>query len=219
MLDSFDAGLRALRNMTHTTLIDIPSLTKLVLRVAFRMVQKVDMRNASLLEEYDSLAKVQEKTIVKDLVIRDRQGLEALTYYVEKVTVVDECCNESGITAIDFTPCERLRELRVGDECFKNVNELKLVGLNALESVVIGENSFTLHKNGHSNDPNHRFYLKNCPSLKAVKMGRYSFSDYSVIEIESVDALEAIAMGDLNEWSYCFYHASLELKSILLHSK
>ena len=216
MLDSFDAGLRALRNMTHTTLIDIPSLTKLVLRVAFRVVQKVDMRNASLLEEYDSLAKVQEKTIVKDLVIRDRQGLEALTYYVEKVTVVDECCNESGITAIDFTPCERLRELRVGDECFKNVNELKLVGLNALESVVIGENSFSKQDCFASEDPSRRFYLKNCPALKELKMGYGSFSDYSVCEIESVDALEVVEMGDLDTTHKCcnFYWSSLVLKSV-----
>ena len=216
MLDSFDAGLRALRNMTHTTLIDIPSLTKLVLRVAFRVVQKVDMRNASLLEEYDSLAKVQEKTIVKDLVIRDRQGLEALTYYVEKVTVVDECCNESGITAIDFTPCERLRELRVGDECFKNVNELKLVGLNALESVVIGENSFSKQDCFASEDPSRRFYLKNCPALKELKMGCGSFSDYSVCEIESVDALEVMEMGDLDMTHKCcnFYWSSLVLKSV-----
>ena len=48
-------------------------------------------------------------------------------------------------------------------------------------------------------------------------MGRYSFSDYSVIEIKNVDALEVIEMGDLNDWSYCFYNASLELKSALLH--
>ena len=105
----------------------------------------------------------------------------------------------------------------IGDYCFKYVGNVTIAGLKKLESVVIGKNSFTKHKNSHSNDPNHRFYLKNCSKLKSLKMGRYSFSDYSVCEIESVDALEAIAMGDLNEWSYCFYHASLELKSVLLH--
>ena len=125
-------------------------------------------------------------------------------------------CNESGITAIDFTPCERLRELRVGDECFKNVNELKLVGLNALESVVIGENSFSKQDCFASEDPSRRFYLKNCPALKELKMGCGSFSDYSVCEIESVDALEVVEMGDLDMTHKCcnFYWSSLVLKSV-----
>ena len=44
-------------------------------------------------------------------------------------------------------------------------------------------------------------------------MGRYSFSDYTVCEIVSVPSLEVIEMGGLNEYSYNFYYASLELKS------
>ena len=50
-------------------------------------------------------------------------------------------------------------------------------------------------------------------------MGCYSFSDYSVIEIENVDALEVIEMGELNEKSNNFCYASLELKSILIHNE
>ena len=79
--------------------------------------------------------------------------------------------------------------------------------------------SFTKNKNGYSQDPNRHFYLKNCPKLKSLKMGRYSFSDYKVIEIENVDALEVIEMGDLNEESFNFAYASLELKSILIHNE
>ena len=102
---------------------------------------------------------------------------------------------------------------------FMNVNETKLTGLYYLESVEIGMNSFTQHKNGYGNDPNRHFYLKDCPKLKSLSLGRYSFSDYTVIEIENVDALEVIEMGDLNEVSYNFLWASLELKSILIHSE
>ena len=76
-------------------------------------------------------------------------------------------------------------------------------------------------KNGYGNGRNRHFYLKNCPKLKSLKIGRYSFSDYTVIGIESVDSLEVIEMGDLNnkEISYNFYHASLELKSILIKNE
>ena len=48
-------------------------------------------------------------------------------------------------------------------------------------------------------------------------MGRYSFSDYSVIEIGNVDALKVIEMSDLNQESCNFHLASFELKSILIH--
>ena len=110
-----------------------------------------------------------------------------------------------------------LESLEIGNECFMYVNEVKLIGLGELESVEIGMNSFTQHKNGYGNDPDRHFYLKNCPKLKSLKMGRYSFSDYSVIEIENVVALEVIEMGEYDEDSYNFYYASLELKSILIH--
>ena len=43
---------------------------------------------------------------------------------------------------------------------------------------------------------------------------RFTFSDYTVCEIENVPSLEVIEMGDLNEvYGYFFYYASLELKS------
>ena len=47
----------------------------------------------------------------------------------------------------------------------------------------------------------------------------WSFLDYKVIEIENVNALEVIEIGDLNEVSFIFQHASLELKSILINSE
>ena len=89
--------------------------------------------------------------------------------------------------------------------------------MSFLNSVEIGMNSFTRKKNDCGDDPSRQFSLKYCPSLRSLKMGRYSFSDYSVIEIENVDALKVIEMGDLNQESCNFHLASFELKSILIH--
>ena len=88
--------------------------------------------------------------------------------------------------------------------------------MSFLNSVEIGMNSFTRKKNDCGNDPNRHFYLKYCPSLRSLKMGHHSFSDYTVCEIENVDALEVIEMGDLNQDSCNFHLASFELKSILI---
>ena len=112
-----------------------------------------------------------------------------------------------------------LQELSVGDYCFENVKELRLVGVSGLKRVAIGSNSFTKSKNGFGSDPNRRFQLKDCSALTELRVGRYSFSDYSVCEIENVNALEEIEFGDLKQVSPNFESASLELKSILIHSK
>ena len=80
---------------------------------------------------------------------------------------------------------------------------------------MIGENSFTKRKNDYGNDANRKLYVKNCDALKELKIGRYSFSDYSVIEIENVNSLELIEIGEVNRESNSFGYASLELKSEL----
>ena len=80
---------------------------------------------------------------------------------------------------------------------------------------MIGENSFTMKKNSYGNDANRKLYVKNCDALKELKIGRYSFSDYSVIEIENVNSLELIEIGEVNRESLNFCYASLELKSEL----
>ena len=133
--------------------------------------------------------------------------------------IIDNGVSQSDFTELDLSRFLQLKSLAVGDHCFSYVNEVKLIGLSELESVEIGMNSFTQHKNSSDNDSTRHFYLKNCPKLKSLKIGRYSFSDYSVCEIENVDALEVIEMGDLNEESNNFHWASLELKSILIHSE
>ena len=132
-----------------------------------------------------------------------------------EVLIVDcLACNDESCTALDLSSYVSLKVFEVSDGCFKYVEEVKLIGLNQLERVVIGKNSFTKRKNGWpSYDPNRHFYLKNCERLRELKIGRRSFSDYSVCEIENVPSLEVIEMGELNEWSYIFDSAPLELKS------
>ena len=132
---------------------------------------------------------------------------------VTELVITANCCNEAEWSVFDVSGLKWLKSVEIGDECFEYVNEMKLIGLNQLESVIIGMNSFTKEKNSYGNDPHRHFYLKNCERLRELKMGRYSFSDYSVCEIENVPSLEMIEMGDLNERSYNFLWASLELKS------
>ena len=147
--------------------------------------------------------------------------VHALTSLASTVTqvIIDNGVSQSDFSELDLSRFLQLKSLSVGDHCFSYVKEVKVVGLSELESVEIGMNSFTQHKNSSDNDSTRHFYLKNCPSLRELRIGRYSFSDYSVCEIKNVDALEVIEIGDLNELSNNFDSASLVLKSILIHSE
>ena len=153
----------------------------------------------------------------KNATVCSMSDLASIESGVTHITVSDNCGNENTAASLYFTRFTQLKELVIGDDCFMNVDQLNLIGLSKLRSVVIGENSFTQHKNDAGEDPNRHFYLKNCPSLREMRIGCYSFSDYTVIDIENVNALETIEIGSLSRDSYNFRYASLELKSILIH--
>ena len=140
---------------------------------------------------------------------------------VTDLVIGSRVCPFENVTVLDLSVYPRLKTLVIGNNGFEYVTVFNITGLSELESVEIGMNSFT-HDNSESEEtpvPNGQFYLKNCPKLKSLKIGKDSFSEYTVIEIESVDALEVIEMGELDKESCSFYYASLELKSILIHNE
>ena len=100
----------------------------------------------------------------------------------------------------------KLTSIQMGDNCFKYTEELKLIGMKGLERVLIGENCFTKKK---GDKESYGLYVKNCESLRELKIGNHSFEEYSVCEIESVGSLEVIEVG-----SDCFKNVNeLKLKS------
>ena len=129
---------------------------------------------------------------------------------VEVMIVDNNACNDKCFTALVLSVFSNLKVFEVGDYSFSFVEEVMLIGLNRLERVVIGKHCF---RKIFKKYPNRHFYLKDCERLKELKIGRYSFYDYSVCEIENVPSLEVIEMGELNEDSFNFWYASLELKS------
>ena len=234
------------RNVKSVELVEIPLLEACVLPSAFKCVEELKIENGGKLEGLRELKELVEKkrkeeeerrkeeeereriererkeaeeAAKRKAVIRCKSDWDCVNRHIGMIEVSDKCCNEEGLKELDLRGFMNLRELKVGNECFLYVEEVKLIGLSELESVVIGMKSFTKEKNSSGRDPNRHFYLKDCPKLKSLNMGCYSFSDYSVFEIENVNALEVIEIGDLKKESNNFLYASLELKSILIHSK
>ena len=166
-------------------------------------------RNAVILFEGEWMNN--EKKSGKRVVLNEETQL--LPSGIEELIVSSNSCNGREWTALNLSVMPLLRVFQVGKECFKYVDEVKLIGLNQLESVVIEKNSFTKSNSECFGAPNRQFYLKNCERLRELKIGYYSFSDYTVCEIENVPSLEVIEMGRMKDESYNFIHAALELKS------
>ena len=154
---------------------------------------------------------VNNEQLNKQVVLSEENQL--LHNHVEELIVNDRSCNGREWTDFDFSVLTKLRRLRVGDKCFENVKDVKLIGLSQLERVDIGKQCFITYDNCYDHSMNGHFYLKNCEKVRELKMGRYSFSDYSSFVIENVPSLEVIEMGDLDDISWNFNYASLELKS------
>ena len=194
----------------------MPSLTDVYLPSAFKYKNDVTIRGSTHFIPLSRLViGALQRYVPHEYCMSILRGSDEMTDLV----IGGSACPFANVTAFDLSVYPKLKSVTIGDYGFEYVNVLNITGLNELESVVIGKNSFTKKKDSYGNDPNRHFYLKNCPKLKSLKMGRYSFSDYTVIEIENVDALDAIEIGDLHEDSYNFYYASLELKSILIHNE
>ena len=137
---------------------------------------------------------------------------ESVSSNVTELVIPSNCCNEEEWSVFDVSALKRLKSIEIGDDCFENVKEAKLIGLNQLERVVVGQNSFTV-KNWTVVMPVHRFCLKRCGNMRELVIGRESFRNYSVCEIEEMPSLEVIEMGELGESSRNFVAASLELRS------
>ena len=131
-----------------------------------------------------------------------------------EITIPSNTMNDQSIKTLDFSRFKWLRRITIGDECFMYVNVVTIHALPVLESVAIGQKSLTKTKNGQpTRTPNRGFYLTSCHSLVELSINRFSLSDYALCVIDNNDRLEVIEMGELNEMSWNFYYASLELKS------
>lgn len=138
--------------------------------------------------------------------VRSIGEFSELSDSVTTIIVDCDCCNEKETTLFDLSMFTNLKTLEVGSHSFESVKEVKLIGLHMLERIEIGKNCFLGDKKGS------RFHLRDCESLRELRIGCHSFKYYNVCEIQNVASMEVIVMGVLACESLCFCYSSLELK-------
>ena len=136
--------------------------------------------------------------------------LNALDASTETIIVADGSCNnEDGVTELDLSRFENLTSLIVGDNCFEYVTTMNVVEMDNLESIRIGMNSFSSYE-----EADYSFLVKNCSSLKELRVAPGSFRKWNYTEFENLPSLEVIQIGYMHSYDGSnFDSASLELKS------
>ena len=143
--------------------------------------------------------------------------LDKIDSQVTAINLEDGICNNPNIPPFDFGRFTNLESIRIGDNSFENMKEFRVQGLQNLTSLAIGDNSFTAEKKRHGDDPTRSFHVLDCPALRVINIGKYSFCDYSgEFELRNLPSLEHLVIGSMTEDSWNFDYANLVLRGTFL---
>ena len=118
--------------------------------------------------------------------------LSKLTESSNSIIIPNGVFNGNSVTTFNISDNGVLNRIVIGDNCFGKVRVFDLDGLSELESVVIGQQSFKISSSERS-DGDYR--IVNCPKLKSIQIGDYSFGDYHSFELNNLSSLQSIDIG------------------------
>ena len=140
--------------------------------------------------------------------------IDSISVSIEELIFMDYSQLEMGLVTMDLSSFSQLKSFECGDNSFNSVRQFIINGLNELESISIGMNSFTLSENSASERLNREFHLKNCLSLRELSIDRYSFSDYHIFELNNLPNLKSIMIGSSSDSMNFYFVESIELNDL-----
>lgn len=142
---------------------------------------------------------------------KDEIELPCFSSRMEHLTLNDEYGGELSLRELRLDWMMNLRRVVIGDSCFPKVRRFELHGLLNLESIRIGEWSFTyLDKMGMSHmRKDSAFRIVNCPRLTKIEIGDQSFGDYRLFDLVETPLLQTLIVG----WNCFYYTTSFVLRS------
>ena len=136
--------------------------------------------------------------------------------------------NELNMIELNLNRFLNLESIEIGNDCFESVQTFHIEGLNRLQRLKIGNNSFTQYKlSDFKNDfagsvskcrnESKSFHILNCELLKVIEIGCYSFADFGgEFELRNLDNLESIKIGRIRYRSMNFYWSSFIIRGITM---
>ena len=98
---------------------------------------------------------------------------------------IENCCNESDFTSLDLSPFHGLGSISISPQSCRYVTSFAINGMKKLESVVIGEGSFTMCTTIPAISTNNAFTISNCPKLKTIAIASNAFMDWGEFQLKS----------------------------------
>ena len=162
--------------------------------------------DASLLEEYPTVKEFLDKEdlkqreeeekidaallVAKEARIRRSEGRvisrEDYDNLLESIPglSIESCCNENDFTSFDLSPFHGLGSISISPQSCRHVTSFAISGMKKLESVAIGEGSFTMCTTVSTNNA---FVITNCPKLKTIAIASNAFMDWGEFQLKSDD--------------------------------
>ena len=132
--------------------------------------------------------------------------------------------NELNLNELNLNRFVNLESIEIGDDCFGSVQTFRIDGLNRLQRLKIGYNSFTQVKmidfdndwdgsTSKCRNESKSFHILNCESLKMIEIGCCSFADFGgEFELRNLDNLESIIIGEIGYESRNFLWSSFIIR-------
>ena len=95
---------------------------------------------------------------------------------------IESCCNENDFTSLDLSPFHGLGSISISPQSCRYVTSFAISGMKKLESVAIGEGSFTMCT---TTSTNNAFVISNCPKLKTIAIASNAFLDWGEFQLKS----------------------------------
>ena len=142
--------------------------------------------------------------------ILDCSELENLHLNTTSLIMESNVCNSNNVTMSNLTDYESIVLIDIGDDNLMYVNRFVIDGLNHLNTLKIGMNSFG------SYDEESIFQILNCIELESIEIGEYTFSDYGgEFELINLPKLSTIKIGEIGSSSLNFYYSLFEIKGTI----
>ena len=136
----------------------------------------------------------------------------------DTIQIESSICEEYLLPFIPWKPNSLGKHLVIDNDNFANVDRFEIIGENTIESLRIGSNSFTKHKNSYGKDDSRSFKISNCDKLESIEIDQYSFSDYSgEFELINNPSLKSLKIGIIGKTSSNFYFSSFSVHGKILN--
>ena len=132
---------------------------------------------------------LEDRIVQVDVVIDSFSDINSLSTLTETIVISDNTLEE--LETMDLSECRKLRVLKIGNMCCKNVRLFHVTHLRELECIEIGSYSFTsmtgpdIPSDIQSRiDENRQFEVTYCPRLESIKIGCCSFYEFRYFILE-----------------------------------